>query len=929
MKRIKFILNSGFLILILIQTLSTQAWEGMPTPPLHVEGNQLKDPTGKSVLLHGWMQPTETWFNGGGSRYRNPTDWTKPDNVAGMLNFLKDAATEMSDTTPKYGQNHGWYASFVRINADHIGGWTHESGLVDTVQFNAWINNFLVPYADHLKSRGLYLVLCAVGPINTPDNGSRNAGKEEQRRLITFWQAIASAPGIKNADNVMFELMNEPVEIETSFGANDWGHGQPRYWRAFRDWMQPVIDVIRNVGANNVIWVPTLGWQGEPQGWAQYPFSGSNIGVAAHFYPAYGGVHDNTWAVQNLWNNSYKPAADRWPMIITEMMWFPGGTGYDNLFNATTAGFGNAVRQAMANQGNVSYLVGFLSDLLVDLRQTIPKDCKLGTHEGAQSYFTWLPEYTWAAPDDGTPKLKNAFVHNDHPNRIVVHLNHAVRNAEEFGGFSVKIDHQDAGISKVELGDTPNILVITLNVDIEGASQITLSYNDGNITSIFDKNLAGFDNAVVYNLLKGAAPVLTKLETSKTGDTLMAFFSKKMLPVTDLSTLTLATNFFGGRKIRIIESHVSDLDSTRLLFVLADQVYADYDLLLSYSGNNLVSADSSYLDTFSDIPVINNAPGLPVKIDSGVLNPDGISVVLTFSKNLGIAVGQAGRFSLNVNGAKVPIKDFYVSENTIRFSTVNSIYHGNIITVSYSPGTISATDNGVLGAFNNFPVTNLTKEPEWLMVSKRIEAEHYYMQSGTQTENTADAGGGLNVGYIDDNDWLLYAINNDTQATEFKITYRLASPNSGGRFNVLVNGRTVDQINVPTTGSWQVWQSVVRNITLEPGGQYLKLEVVSGGFNINYMDIEPVKTNLAGVNAGNIEFGIFPNPAADRIVIRSAGLPYKTVEIIDALGRVVLKKSVEFEPELHLPVNLENGFYIVKIGSDNEYRLNRLIIKNE
>jgi hypothetical protein len=929
MIQMKFILNSSFVFLILIQTLGAKAWEGMPTPPLHIVGNQLKDPTGKSVLLHGWMQPTETWFNGGGSRYRNPTDWTKQDNVAGMLNFLKDAATVMSDTTPKYGQNHGWYASFVRINADHIGGWTHASGLVDTVQFNAWINNFLVPYADHLRSRGLYLVLCAVGPINTPDNGSRNAGKVEQERLITFWRTVASAPGIKNADNVMFELMNEPVEIETSFGANDWGHGQPRYWRAFRDWMQPVIDIIRNVGANNVIWVPTLGWQGEPHGWAQFPFSGSNIGVAAHYYPAYGGVHNNTWAVQNLWNTNYKPAADRWPMIITEMMWFPGGTGYENLFNGTTAGFGNAVRRAMANQGNVSYLVGFLSDLLVDLRYAIPKDCTLGTHEGAQSYFTWLPEYAWAAPDDGTPKLKNAFVHFNHPNQVVVRFSHAVKQTEAFEGFSVKTDHHDAGIKSVELGDTATILIITLNNDIVSTNKISLTYKDGNVKSIYDKNLVGFDNATVYNLLKGAAPVLTKLETNKTGDTIIAILSKKMLPASDLSTLTLATNFYGGRKIRIIESHVSHLDSTRLLFVLADQVYADYDLLLSYSGNNIVSSDSSYLEAFSDIHVINNAQGLPVKIDSGVLNPDGISVVLAFSKNLSIAVGQAARFSLNVNGVKVPIKDFYVFENTIRFSTVNSIYHGNIITVSYSPGTITATDKGVLGAFNNFPVTNLTKEPEWLLVSKRIEAEHYYMQSGTQTENTADVGRGLNVGYINDSDWLLYAIDNDTQATEFKVTYRLASPNNGGRFNVLVNDRIVDQVNVPNTGSWQVWQSVVRNITLVPGRQYLKLDVLTGGFNINYIDIEIVKTNLAEFTASNTELEIFPNPASDRIVVRSAGLPYKTIEIIDALGRVVLKKSVEFEPELHIPVKLENGLYILKIGSDKEYRFRRIIIKNE
>ncbi|WP_428253080.1 cellulase family glycosylhydrolase, partial [Gynuella sp.] len=242
------------------------AWQGMPTPMLHVEGRYLKNPAGENVTLRGgWMQPTETWFNGGGKWYRNPSDWTDPNDVAGMLNFLNSTADLMSDTSPRYGKDHGWYATFSRVNTDSIGGWTHEKGLVDQTQFDAWIQNFVVPYANHLKSRGLYLILSAVGPINTPNNGSHNAGREEQARLRTFWSTVANAPGVKNADNIMFELMNEPVDIESSPGNGDWGHAQPKYFSAFRDWIQPVIDDIRNAGANNVLWVPTLEWQGSPQ----------------------------------------------------------------------------------------------------------------------------------------------------------------------------------------------------------------------------------------------------------------------------------------------------------------------------------------------------------------------------------------------------------------------------------------------------------------------------------------------------------------------------------------------------------------------------------------------------------------------------------------------------------------------------------------
>jgi len=390
-----------YLMVVVVFPIEMFAWQGMSTPMLHVEGRYLKDPSGKNVLLHGWMQPIETWFNGGGNRYDNPTNWTDPNNVAGMLNFLNDAATVMSDVSPKYGRDHGWYASFVRVNCDFVGGWTQESGLVNQAQFDGWIQNFVVPYANHLRSRGLYLVLCATGPMMTPDNGTHNAGITEQARLRTFWSTVANAPGVKNADNIMFELMNEPVQVESYPGNGDWGSGSATYFQAFRNWIQPIINDIRNTGANNVIWVPCLGWQGEPHGWAQYPFTGSNIGVAAHYYPAYGGVYDNPTAVQNLWNSNYKPAADMWPMMITECYWFPGGTGYDDLFNGTTAGFGNALKNAMDNQGNVQYLIGFLADHLVDLTTSTPANCTLGSREATQAYFEWLPTYTWAAPSTG------------------------------------------------------------------------------------------------------------------------------------------------------------------------------------------------------------------------------------------------------------------------------------------------------------------------------------------------------------------------------------------------------------------------------------------------------------------------------------------------------------------------------------------------
>jgi hypothetical protein len=917
-----------FIAIIRVFPVEIFAWEGMPTPPLHVEGNKLKDPTGKDVLLHGWMQPTASWFNGGGRWYIDPSDWNNPDNIAGFLNFMNDVATLMSDTSPRYGQNHGWYASFVRVNTDAVGGWTSESGLIDTSQFDGWINNFLVPYAEHLSSRGLYLVLSATGPmvVNVDGDGARNTSQGTQSRLLTFWERVANAPGVKNADNIMFELMNEPVQIESSPGNGDWGFGSVTYFEAFTEWLQPIIDSIRNTGANNVIWVPTLEWQGSPHQWDQFPFSGTNIGVACHYYPAYGGVFDDITAVQSLWDRQYKPAADRWPMIITEMFWTPYPNDPWNLVNGSTAGFGNAIRNAMDNQGNVSYLVGFIGDLLESLNDNLPDDCYLSPREGAQSYFLWLPEYTWAAPDEGTPEYEYASVTDNNPKQILVIISKPLLESDNYDGFTVKVDSQVVEIDSVVIGDSTNQLVINLSDSILNDNEIVFSYSNGNVVSIYEKNLVNFNDTLVDNLLKGASPRITELKTNEDGDTLIAKFNMKMQLPTDFSALTLNAEYNGDMSFPVLQNSFIDNDSTLLLFSLADRVYGDYHLLLSYSGNNIISSDSGLLKTFTDFPVTNNSQGLPVHIDSGRVESDGISVVLEFSKPLAIAVGQSASFTLKVNGTGVSFENLFVLNNTIRFTLLKNLYYDDIVTANYTPGNITATDRGMLEGFSGFLLTNLINIPEWISIPNKIEAENYYLQSGIQTEQTGDTGGGLNVGWIDTGDWLEYAIENNTAETSYEITFRIASPNSGRSLDYYLDNTRIGGVSVPNTGGWQTWQSVVGELTAGQGKHYFKVVATTGGFNINYYDIKNIETEIRMLNNDDIK--IYPNPVSNEMIIRSVDFRFNKVEIIDIMGNTVLLKLTVYKSELHMPVNLSNGMYIVKISNEKQSQLKKIIINS-
>jgi endoglucanase len=122
-----------------------------------------------------------------------------------------------------------------------------------------------------------------------------------------------------------------------------------------------------------------------------------------------------------------------------------------------------------------------------------------------------------------------------------------------------------------------------------------------------------------------------------------------------------------------------------------------------------------------------------------------------------------------------------------------------------------------------------------------IQAESFSQQSGTQTENTSDAGGGLNVGWIDYGDWLSYQNSPVTiPATgTYRIEYRVASLNGGGGLRLEEAGGSpvYAQIAVPGTGGWQNWTTISHTVTLSAGTHRFGINAVSGGWNLNWFRV--------------------------------------------------------------------------------------------
>jgi hypothetical protein len=143
------------------------------------------------------------------------------------------------------------------------------------------------------------------------------------------------------------------------------------------------------------------------------------------------------------------------------------------------------------------------------------------------------------------------------------------------------------------------------------------------------------------------------------------------------------------------------------------------------------------------------------------------------------------------------------------------------------PGSATPTPTGPP------PTATPTTPPAGKVLPGKIEAESYDAMSGVATEATSDTGGGLNVGWIDLNDWMDYNVTVNSTAN-YRIDYRVASPNATGKVDFRVNSTTLASTTIPNTGGWQAWTTVSANVNLSAGAQTIRLLASVGGWNLNW-----------------------------------------------------------------------------------------------
>jgi pimeloyl-ACP methyl ester carboxylesterase len=199
--------------------------------------------------------------------------------------------------------------------------------------------------------------------------------------------------------------------------------------------------------------------------------------------------------------------------------------------------------------------------------------------------------------------------------------------------------------------------------------------------------------------------------------------------------------------------------------------------------------------------------------------------------------------SVSLNGSATSANGSIASYNWTQVSGPNTAAIANAWSAQTSVSNLVAgTYTFQLTAKDNAGITNtatvtitVNAAPTYVSIPGVVQAESYTSMNSVKTENTADGGGGQDVGYINSGSWMDYAVNVPSSGT-YTVSFRVASVVGNASLSLKKSDGTVlSTVNLPNTGGYQSWQTVSTTVNLTAGQQMLRVYSNSTNWNINWL----------------------------------------------------------------------------------------------
>lgn len=261
---------------------------------------------------------------------------------------------------------------------------------------------------------------------------------------------------------------------------------------------------------------------------------------------------------------------------------------------------------------------------------------------------------------------------------------------------------------------------------------------------------------------------------------------------------------------------------------------------------------------------------LELKAINGKTGKDEKSLEVIISESvLGSSLNAtADQFTVLINGEEKTITSVTTDplrDRSLILNLGDFYFLGDVITVSYTGTAIQSESGKTLNTFTDLAINNMAKDR--VVIPALIEVEDYDFMEGMGLEDTTDEGGGQNFGYTDPGDYADYSIFVPATGL-YGINFRVASLFSEGQIGLYTVGENNSEtelivVTTPITGGWQTWETVTDNLTIEEGVHTLRMKVLAGGFNFNWLEFDYPDSDGDGVLDDS---DLCPNTAANTIV---------------------------------------------------------------